>query len=65
MQSTRASRLDAQSKPGGRVALVDGEQHFNRRGLELAEAFSFLVGCGQQIPELMTDGSARERLLIG
>ncbi|MEL7483717.1 MAG: ABC transporter substrate-binding protein [Planctomycetota bacterium] len=46
----------------GRVALVDGNQHFNRPGPRLAEAFAFLVGFIQQRPELIPDGFAWEQL---
>ncbi|MEM8756728.1 MAG: ABC transporter substrate-binding protein [Planctomycetota bacterium] len=46
----------------GRVALVDGNQHFNRPGPRLAEAFEFLVGFVQDRPELIPGGFAWERL---
>ncbi|MEL6797398.1 MAG: ABC transporter substrate-binding protein [Planctomycetota bacterium] len=39
----------------GRVALVDGNQHFNRPGPRLAEAFAFLVGFIQQRRELIPE----------
>lgn len=44
----------------GRVALVAGNQHFNRPGPRLTEAFAFLVGFIQQRPELIPDGFAWE-----
>ncbi|MEO1534771.1 MAG: ABC transporter substrate-binding protein, partial [Planctomycetota bacterium] len=46
----------------GRVALVDGNRHFNRPGPRLAEAFAFLVGFIQQRRELIPDGFAWERV---
>ncbi len=46
----------------GRVALVDGNQHFNRPGPRLAEAFEFLVGFLQQREALIPDGFPWERL---
>ncbi len=46
----------------GRVALVDGNQHFNRPGPRLAEAFEFLVGFIQRRPGLIPDGFACEPL---
>ncbi|MEO1585405.1 MAG: ABC transporter substrate-binding protein [Planctomycetota bacterium] len=46
----------------GRVALVDGNQHFNRPGPRLTDAFEFLVGFIQQRPELIPDGFAWERM---
>lgn len=44
----------------GRVALVDGNQMFNRPGPRLAEAFEFLVGWLQGLPELIPQGFAWE-----
>ncbi|MEM9166044.1 MAG: ABC transporter substrate-binding protein [Planctomycetota bacterium] len=46
----------------GRVALVDGHQHFNRPGPRLADAFAFLVGFVQDRPNLIPDGFPWERL---
>ena len=46
----------------GRVALVDGNQHFNRPGPRLAEAFEFLVGFIQQRPGVIPAGFAWEPL---
>jgi iron complex transport system substrate-binding protein len=44
-------------RPGaGRVALVDGNQMFNRPGPRLAEAFEWLVGWIQHRPELIPPG---------
>ena len=37
----------------GRVAIVDGNQHFNRPGPRLVEAFKFLVGYLNDRPELI------------
>ncbi len=44
----------------GRVALVDGNQMFNRPGPRLADAFEFLVGWLQGLPELIPEGFAWE-----
>ncbi|MEL6496976.1 MAG: ABC transporter substrate-binding protein [Planctomycetota bacterium] len=49
----------------GRVALVDGNQHFNRPGPRLAEAFAFLVGFIQQRPEVIPADFPWEPLPIG
>ena len=46
----------------GRVALVDGNEHFNRPGTRLVEAFEWLVGWLQDRPELVPEGFAWERL---
>lgn len=46
----------------GNVALVDGNQHFNRPGPRLAEAFEFLVGFVQERPQLIPPGFPLERL---
>ena len=46
----------------GRVALVDGNQHFNRPGPRLAEAFEFLVGFIQQRPGVIPVGFAWDAL---
>lgn len=46
----------------GRVALVDGNQHFNRPGPRLAEAFEFLVGFIQERPGVIPEGFAWEQL---
>lgn len=44
----------------GRVALVDGNQYFNRPGPRLVDAFEFLVGWMQGRPELIPAGFAWE-----
>lgn len=41
---------------GGRVALVDGNQMFNRPGPRLVDAFEFLVGFLQRTPALIPVG---------
>lgn len=42
----------------GRVAVVDGNQYFNRPGPRLVEAFEWLVGWMQQRPSLVPPGFA-------
>ncbi len=44
----------------GRVALVDGNQYFNRPGPRLVDAFAFLVGWLNGRPELVPEGFAWE-----
>ena len=44
----------------GRVALVDGNQYFNRPGPRLAEAFEWMVGWLQGRPGLVGEGFAWE-----
>ena len=46
----------------GRVALVDGNQMFNRPGPRLVDAFAWLVGWLHDRPEVMPDGFAWEPL---
>lgn len=45
----------------GRVALVDGNQYFNRPGPRLVDAFEFLVGWLNDRPERIPTGFAWER----
>ncbi len=45
----------------GRVALVDGNQMFNRPGPRLVDAFEWLVGWLQDRPEIIPDGFPWER----
>lgn len=45
----------------GRVALVDGNQMFNRPGPRLVDAFEFLVGYLNDIPSLIPEGFPWER----
>jgi ABC-type Fe3+-hydroxamate transport system substrate-binding protein len=45
----------------GRVALVDGNQYFNRPGPRLVEALEFLVGWLNGVPGVIPEGFAWER----
>jgi iron complex transport system substrate-binding protein len=45
----------------GRVALVDGNQYFNRPGPRLVEALEFLVGWVNNVPGMIPEGFAWER----
>jgi iron complex transport system substrate-binding protein len=44
----------------GRVALVDGNQHFNRPGPRLIEAYAWLVGWLNDRPDVIPEGFAWE-----
>lgn len=45
----------------GRVALVDGNQYFNRPGPRLVEALEFLVGWVNNVPGMIPEGFGWER----
>ncbi len=59
LQENWFASLDAVK--AGRVALVDGNQYFNRPGPRLVDAFEFLVGFLQQRPEVIPPWFAWEQ----
>ncbi|MGP1308689.1 MAG: ABC transporter substrate-binding protein [Phycisphaerales bacterium] len=52
---------DTPAAKSGRIALVDGNQMFNRPGPRLVDAFEFLVGYLNDLPDLIPEGFPWER----
>ncbi|MBX3379598.1 MAG: ABC transporter substrate-binding protein [Phycisphaeraceae bacterium] len=59
--SRKAWYSDLKAVRNGRVALVDGNQMFNRPGPRLVDAFEFLVGWLNNRPEIIPHGFPWER----